>query len=151
MKGARHEVYVKTNSIKNLIQQVEHVKDVLPRPDDIVRQFKECLALLERKSKELPIGHRYEGEYYIKKPGMTYPPEFEKRCGVLFMRENQVSWFEDKEDRHFDKGYLRSVYKEPDLNKRLYREDGIAVFEASRQGSLFSSEQEESATFSSPL
>ena len=128
MKAARQETYNKIYFIRNLKQQVEHVKNVLPRPDEITQQFDECLEILEKKFLELPIGHRYEGDYYMKKPGMAYPPEFEKCSGALFMREYQVSWFEDNNDKHYSFSYLRNVYKEPDVNQKLKREDGKAVF-----------------------
>ena len=85
---------------------------------------------LEEEIKELPIGYRYTGAYYLKKPySYAMPAEFEKFEGSIFMREDLVSWQREKDDGSLDYTYYRTIYKTADVNgKIITREDAVPVY-----------------------
>jgi hypothetical protein len=95
---------------------IEHIKSEDP--------FLELIELLTKEQKALPIGYRYTGPFYIKQCD-----QFIKYDGVLFMRENLVSWIiEQGTDRH-DPCYHRNIFKEPKEGCELKKEDAELVFE----------------------
>ncbi len=116
--------------VKNLKRQFEWARDLFPS-DEIPGQLDECLERLEDRLAKLPLGHRYIGDYYLKKPG--YPVEFEKRSGAVFMREDLISWVEEDKGDDCMYSYLRNVYKAPDMDSPLVREDGKGVYEGDAQ------------------
>ena len=87
---------------------------------------KEKSRLLEIR-KNLPLGHRYDGEYYLKNP----PPEygFRKEEGPLFMREDLVSWIRLKKEDMSTSYYLRAVFSEPKDDAYLMRDQGKPIYE----------------------
>ena len=90
----------------------------------LANPFLELIELLTKEQKSLPIGYRYTGPFYIKQG-----EQFTKYDGVLFMRENLVSWIIEKgTDRH-DPGYYRNIFKEPKEGCELKKEDAELVFE----------------------
>jgi hypothetical protein len=77
----RHE-YIK-NEIVNLSSENKHA--------EIAEFYNEIIIQLQDELKLLPVGYRYTGEFYLKKP-YVIPTEFEKFDGALFMRADLVSW-----------------------------------------------------------
>jgi hypothetical protein len=93
---------------------------------------KSIVAKLEDRKDKLPIGHRYTGTFYVRKP-YTIPYEAIKIKGSVFMREDLVSWAIESDDECAkDLGCFRSVYKEKKMRTTLVREDGEVVFAVKR-------------------
>ena len=94
--------------------------------------IKSIAGKLEGRKNKLPIGHRYTGTFYLKKP-YTLPSESVKIKGSAFMREDLVSWTIES-DNEYAKNvyYVRDIFKEKAMKTTLKREDGEAVFEVKR-------------------
>ncbi|WP_192485186.1 MULTISPECIES: hypothetical protein [Cysteiniphilum] len=87
------------------------------------------IAKLQDKRQKLPIGHRYTGVFYLKKP-YAVPSEAMKIKGSAFMREDLVSWTIESDDEYAKSlYYVREVYLNKEMTVRLMREDCEAVFE----------------------
>ncbi|WP_203368822.1 hypothetical protein [Cysteiniphilum marinum] len=87
------------------------------------------IAKLEDKRQKLPIGHRYTGVFYLKKP-YTIPSEAVKIKGSAFMREDLVSWTIESDDEYAKSVYyMRDVYLNMEMTVKLTREDCGEVFE----------------------
>ena len=85
---------------------------------------------IEKKRKNLPIGHRFSGTFYLKKP-YTMPCEAVKIKGSAFMPEHLVSWkIESKDEYAKNLWYVRDVFKDKGMKERVRREDGVEVFES---------------------
>lgn len=80
--------------------------------DRTIKHYDDLMTTLTKEIQMLPIGYRYIGTYYLKKP-YTMPPEFEEHTGALFMRENLVSWQVEKEPGKYEYSYYRAVFKKP--------------------------------------
>lgn len=93
--------------------------------DRTIRHYDDLMKTLAKKIQKLPIGYRYTGTYYLKKP-YTMPPEFEKREGSLYMRENLVSWQIETEPGVCEYSYHRTVSKRP-YGESITREDAKPV------------------------
>jgi hypothetical protein len=86
------------------------------------------IAKLEDKRKNLPIGHKYTGVFYLKKP-YTVPSEAVKIKGSAFVREDLVMWTIDSEDEYVKNVYyVREVYLDKEMTVKLTREDCGEVF-----------------------
>jgi len=88
------------------------------------------LTTLDQLTKEkaaLPVGHRYSGIYYIRKPYIN-PPESEKVEGTAFMREDLVSWQRETGATRYE-GHKRAIYKDSEMKILISREEGSPVFE----------------------
>ena len=87
------------------------------------------IAKLEDKRQKLPIGHRYTGVFYLKKP-YTIPSEAVKIKGSAFVREDLVMWTIESDDEYAESVYyVREVYLSKEMTVKLTREDCGAVFE----------------------
>ena len=77
----------------------------------------------------MPIGHRYSGVFYLKKP-YTIPSEAVKIKGSAFVREDLVMWTIDSDDEYAKSVYyVREVYLDKEMTVKLTREDCGEVFE----------------------
>ena len=110
------------NSYAGILKDISEVINIENiKPED---PFLEFIELLTKEQKALPLGYRYTGPFYIKQF-----EQFTKYDGVLFMRENLVSWIiEQGTDRH-DPCYHRNIFKEPKEGCELKKEDAELVFE----------------------
>lgn len=90
--------------------------------------YDHALAALEKEIEKRPIGYRYTGVYYLKKP-YTLPAVFEEHSGSLFMQEHLVSWQIENEQGKVDYAYYRAVYKKPD-GALITRDDAKPVYSA---------------------
>ncbi len=125
--------------IRNLLNTVQNIKEryvyfekdiVLlsnqAERDRTIEHYDYVIKALKEELQTLPIGYRYTGTYYLKKP-YTIPPEFEKCEGSLYMQENLVSWQIEKTPGVLkDYSYYRSIFKEP-YGKVLTKEDAEPV------------------------
>ena len=87
------------------------------------------IAKLEDKRQKLPIGHRYTGVFYLKKP-YTVPTEAVKIKGSAFVREDLVMWTIESDDEYVKNVYyVREVYLDKEMTVTLKRDDCKAVFD----------------------
>ncbi len=77
--------------------------------DRTVDHYDQLILALTKELHALPIGYRYTGPYYLKKP-YTMPPEFEEGSGSLYMKENLVSWQTETGPGVYDSPYYRAVF-----------------------------------------
>jgi len=126
--------------VKSLLASIEYNKDryvylqdkIIPLStqdeyDRTVKHYDDLIERLKKEIKTLPIGYRYTGTYFIKKPYLV-PAEFEEHSGSIFMRENLVSWQIEKESGILDYGCYRAVFKKP-YGDYVTREDAEPVYE----------------------
>jgi len=124
--------------IINLLASIKHTKeryvyfekDIIPLSNQAeynrtVEHYDHLILALTKKIQTLPIGYRYTGTYYLKKP-YTMPAEFEEGSGSLYMKENLVSWQIEKEPGVCDYAYYRAVFKKP-YGAQLTKEDAEPV------------------------
>ncbi len=91
-----------------------------------VEHYDHLILALTKEIQTLPIGYRYTGIYYLKKP-YSMPAEFEEGSGSLYMKENLVSWQIEKEPGICDYAYYRAVFKKPN-GAQLTKEDAKPVY-----------------------
>jgi hypothetical protein len=91
-----------------------------------VEHYDNLIIALKKHIQTLPIGYRYTGIYYLKKP-YTMPPEFEEGSGSLYMKENLVSWQIETDPGVHDSPYYRAVFKKP-YGAQLTKEDAEPVY-----------------------
>ena len=126
--------------VKSLLASIEYNKDryvylqdkIIPLStkdeyDRTVKHYDDLIERLKKEIKTLPIGHRYTGTYFIKKPYLI-PAEFEEHFGSIFMKENLVSWQIEKDPGILDYGYYRAVFKKP-YGDHVTKEDAEPVYE----------------------
>ena len=114
------EAYVsKGKDIMELSNQAEY--------DRTIKHYDDLITSLTKELQTLPIGYRYTGMYFLKKP-YTMPPEFEERSGSLYMRENLVSWQIETEPGRCEYAYYRAVFKKP-YGEPITREDAKPVYQ----------------------
>jgi hypothetical protein len=123
------------NSIEILKSKHEYLGKELIRVagQDLYEQtskyYDNVISKLTEEMRLLPIGYRYSGTFYLKKP-YTVPIEFEKIEGSIFMREDLVSWQIESNGSNQNQTYAyhRSVFKKPELNTEIRKEDGVPVY-----------------------
>jgi len=111
--------------ILNLLASIKHTKeryvyiekDIIPLSNQAeynrtVEHYDHLIMALKKEIQTFPIGYRYSGTYYIKKPYIQ-PAEFEEGSGSLYMKENLVSWQIETERGVHDSRYYRAVFKKP--------------------------------------
>ena len=130
MQGERLKLRNAIISLEHIKRQFEFQQEFFQRPKDIIDQFDEALKNLRERIVHLPVAHRYQGEFYIKKPGTKFGPEFEQVAGTILMKENLSTWSPDESIPNQKLGYSRYFYKEPAIDKLLKRDDGVPIYEA---------------------
>jgi hypothetical protein len=85
------------------------------------------ISKLSNEVQSLPIGYRYTGIFYLKKP-YVLPATFEKYSGVIFMREDLISWHIESGTERQDYSYHQHIFKEPSTDSELKREDAEPVY-----------------------
>ena len=129
IKGERLRLKNAAYSLKNIKRQLEQYKEFFTDSEGLLQQFDEATQQIAKQVCDLPVGHRYDGEFYLKKPGMKPPLEFEKKAGALFMREDLTTWGFDKSDQLYNNCFSRVFYKKPSIDSPIQREDGKPVFD----------------------
>ena len=109
--------------IIGLTSQQEY-EQTLQHYDKLITKFKDELLTL-------PIGYRYTGVFYIKN-SLTIPAVFEKYDGVVYLREDLISWQIEKGLERPDYGYHRNIFKEPMAGAELRRADAVPIYEDSK-------------------
>ncbi len=94
----------------------------------IIKTLERAVSGMKEKAKTLPLGTRYSGTFYIRKP-YTMPTESVQVTGSAFMREDLISWSIDESVRpDFVYGVLRDIFKDKELKEPIKREEGELVF-----------------------
>ena len=92
--------------------------------DKTKKFYADVIAKLLAEMRSLPLGRRCSGTFYIRKP-YSIAIAFQKIEGSAFMREDLVSWqIEGAENR----GYCKMIFKKPDLNFPITKEDAKPVY-----------------------
>ena len=135
MPSKRKNIKASIDVLHRIISNFEYIKDSLieystdKEYNKALDYVNKMLTKLEDKRQKLPIGHRYTGTFYLKKP-YTMPSEAVKIKGSAFMPEHLVSWkIESKDEYAKNLWYVRDVYKDETMKERVKREDGVEVFE----------------------
>ncbi len=110
-----------TKSDINMLNQIVYLLNY--KKKTFIEQFSETdfnntldyvnkmIAKLEDKRQKLPIGHRYTGVFYLKKP-YTVPSEAVKIKGSAFVRKDLVMWTIESEDEYeYEKSLLSVIIK----------------------------------------
>ena len=126
--------------VKNLLSSVQSLKNKYENnKDDIVqltshdeyeqttKHFDNLISKLSNEVQSLPIGYRYTGIFYLKKP-YVLPVTFEKYSGVIFMREDLISWQIESGMERQDYSYHQHIFKEPSTDSELTKEDAEPVY-----------------------
>lgn len=92
-----------------------------------MQYFDNAITKLEAEIKQLPIGYKYIGTFYIKK-SYTATLEFEKVEGTAYQREDLISWTITRNDEKKDYAYYQRLFKEPNLESEITRELAEAVY-----------------------
>ena len=130
---SRKHIYATVSSIEFVKSRYESVSKDVQRTtspeeyDQTIKHFDKLIANLNEELQSLPIGYRYAGIFYIKN-SYTIPATFQKYDGVVFMREDLISWQIEKGTERPDPSYHRNIYKEPREGCELKREDAEPVY-----------------------
>jgi hypothetical protein len=92
-----------------------------------IQHYDKLIEKLTEELLSLPIGYRYKGVFYIKN-SYTLPATFEKCEGVVYLREDLVSWQIEEGVEKPDSGYHRNIFKYPTDGAELKREDAEPVY-----------------------
>ena len=135
MPSKRKNIKANIDVLHRIISNFEYIKDSFieystdKEYNKVLDYVNKMVTKLEDKRQKLPIGHRYTGTFYLKKP-YTMPSEAVKIKGSAFMPEHLVSWkIESKDEYAKNLWYVRDVYKDETMKERVKREDGVEVFE----------------------
>tara|TARA_R110002167_G_scaffold116781_1_gene292202 strand:+ start:2432 stop:2848 length:417 start_codon:yes stop_codon:yes gene_type:complete len=121
-------------NIGTLKRTLKYIKDRLvdlsneAEYEKISSYFEKAELKLREQIKEMPLGHKFTGTFYLKKPYSIEPVSI-KVIGSAFIKEDLVSWQIETDDESIhSQGYHRAVYKDKAMTVKLEREDGEAVF-----------------------
>ncbi len=124
MPQSRKALIKTYNAISSLKERNEYLKEALInlKPADefnkLLSYYDGAMSKLAEMINALPIGYRYEGTFYIRKP-YSIPIEFIRIEGAVFLREDLVKWTIENSGEEYDYSYFDKVYKSPSLNAEL--------------------------------
>ena len=133
MNKSRKHVKNVLSSIRSLKNKYENNKDDIVRLTNhaeygqIAKHFDTLISKLSNELQSLPIGYRYSGTFYLKKP-YVFPATFEKYSGVIFMPEDLISWQIESGMERQDYSYHQHIFKEPSTDRELTREDAEPIY-----------------------
>ena len=133
MDQNRKQVDNLLSKITNLQQQCEYFeKDMIRLSSQseykqVVKYFEQLIAKLTKELLAMPIGYRYTGTFYLKKP-YSFPVIFEKYEGTLFMRAGLVSWQTEPGSQPSNTNYYRQAFKQPTNDAEITRADTVPVY-----------------------
>ena len=131
--GKIKELKLKINTIEKLFFDLTRLKDDIHEHlgedsfNKITKQFEKLNEELKSVKERTPVGHLYEGVYYLKQSEYDIKKTgeaFLKKEGRIFMREDLISWMIESQY-----GYFRQLYKAPDDTRPIKREDGVGIFD----------------------
>lgn len=130
---SRKYLYSTILNIESLKRKYEYAaKDIIRATsqneyEQTIKHYDKLIVSLNKELLLLPIGYRYTGVFYIKN-SYNIPATFEKHDGVVFLREDLVSWQIESGLERPDFSYHRNIYKEPKEGSELQREDAKPVY-----------------------
>jgi hypothetical protein len=131
--GKIKELKLKINTIDKLFSDLKRLKNDIYEHlgedafSNITQQFEKLNKELKSVKERTPIGHLYDGVYYLKQSEFNIKntgEAFLKKEGRAFMREDLDSWRIENQY-----GYFRQLYKTPNITQPIKREDGAVVFD----------------------
>ena len=134
-KRNRKQVKELINSLRSLRDRHEYWKNEFIELvgeqgfSELTKIYNQAIDKLIQEKKSLPVGYRYTGRFYIKKP-YSIPVQYEMIDGAAFMREDLISWRIEAE--HFYKdSYFRAIYKDASgkESSQIKREDSKPLYE----------------------
>ena len=135
MPSKRKNIKANIDVLHRIMSNFEYIKDSLIEYstdkdyNKAVEYVNKMVTKLEVERDKLPIGHRFTGTFYLKKP-YTVPSESVKIKGAAFMREDLVMWTIESDDEYAKNlYYVRDVYRDKKMTVKLSREDGDAVYQ----------------------
>lgn len=139
MNGERKQALQDLSSLKSNFRVISYNKKVIvslvgqDQYDSLSSQFSEMFTKLTERIAQLPIGKRYTGTFYFKKP-YTQNTVTIKIDGSAFMREDLVSWYIDPpHNENHDVSYLRTIYKDAVCSQAVTLDDAKYVFETIKE------------------
>lgn len=133
MSKSRKYINSVISNIQFLKHKYENVKEDIIRVTSqieyqrTIEHYDTLIAKLSDELLSLPIGYRYTGRFYIKKP-YSIPIVFEEHYGTVYLREDLVSWQIDSGVEPKDYYYHRTILKKPKEGFELKREDAEPVY-----------------------
>lgn len=123
------------SNIKFIKSKYENSKNDIIRLTDqkgyenTIDHYNFLIAKLSEELQSLPIGYRYTGKFYFKKP-YTIPVVFQECDGSVYLREDLISWQIESGVEPKDYSYHRTIFKAPKegLEFELKREDAEPVY-----------------------
>lgn len=95
--------------------------------EQTIKHYDKLIENLNKELLLLPIGYRYVGVFYMKN-SYNIPATFAKHDGIVFMREDLISWQIEEGLERPDPSYHRNIYKEPRDGCELKKEDAEPVY-----------------------
>ncbi|MGI9215196.1 MAG: hypothetical protein ACR2HS_06115 [Gammaproteobacteria bacterium] len=129
----RKYIYSTILNIESLKRKYEYTaKDIIRATsqdeyEQTIKHYDKLIASLNKELLLLPIGYKYTGVFYIKN-SYNIPATFEKHDGVVFMREDLVSWQIQEGLERQELSYRRNIYKKPCEGGELRRENAEPVY-----------------------
>ncbi len=136
MKRSRKQIDCVMNSLYSLKARNEYLKKEFvhivgeqgfSQLQDI---YNNAIEKLTQEKKTSPIGYRYTGIFYVKKP-YAQPIQYERMNGSAFMREDLVSW-RIETDAQYKDYYFRAIYRTTNdqENSKIKREESTSIYSA---------------------
>ncbi len=134
MPGALKRARSQVSNLHSMLRMLKYNQAILVEKagqaeyEQIHHTLSNVVTELEKEVKELPVGHRYTGTFYLRNT-YTIPHTIKEITGSAFMREDLVSWILKSEDKSVNcSSYVRELFKDKELKHVLKREDGEPLF-----------------------
>ena len=133
MSNSRKYIDSLISSVKFIKNKYDYIKKEVVRLtgeneyEKTMKHYDKLLSILNQELVSLPIGFRYTGTFYIRN-SYTIPATFEKHDGVVYLREDLVSWQIEEGLERPDCGYHRNIFKEPKDGAELTKADATPVY-----------------------
>ena len=130
---SRKQVLNLLSNVKALKTRYEHLYKELAylippqEHQQSIKNYDRIIEQLTEELKTLPVGFRYKGTFYLKN-SYKFPATFEQHDGVVYMREDLMSWQIEQGLERSDCSYHRNIYKEPKDGTELRKEDAEPVY-----------------------
>ena len=131
----RKELHKDKDNLHNILRILGWRKDNIIESssqkefDECVKYINKTIGNIDKKIAKSPIGRRYSGTFYVKKP-YAIPYETIKINGSAFMREDLVSWsIESDQDEAKHLSYLKVIYKDKNMRDKIDVSEAVDVFE----------------------
>ena len=134
---SRKAVQERYYALRLLLERIEISKNAFESIDEgegyqlIFNTTKATMEKQKALRDSLPTGHRYQGDFYIRKP-YSNPVVAVPIKGVIFLREDLVSWRIESSEGDVHKqysSYYRDINKDKNLTTRITKDDATLVYD----------------------